>query len=1030
MSPTSEAEHAARTETVAPPADRASSEQLVEALAEYHGAMDAGQPPSREDFLNRYPEIAKELDGYLDGFEFVRQVAPQLRTPDDEAHSEPVLTERATLGDFQILSEIGRGGMGVVYEAEQLSIGRRVALKVLPFAAMLDRQQLNRFKNEARAAGTLDHPNIVAIHSVGCERGVHYYAMQLIEGQSLAEVVEQLRAGDCPDFAESTEQNGTVPLTHSPDTEAIAHAPTLHAPSSQLPAYASRDYFRTVAQLGIQAAEALDHAHQNGVLHRDIKPANLLVECNHLAPRDETAKLHHAERDGYTLKLWITDFGLARMEQDAGMTMTGDILGTLRYMSPEQALAKRAVIDHRSDIYSLGITLYELLTRQPAFTGDDRQELLHQIVFEEPRNPRQINPGIPQDLETIILKSIEKDPSDRYPTAQDLAEDLRAFLENRPVRARQASLAHRTRKLLRRHRPVVVATVVTLLVAVAIGVLGLIFTLGRERGLRQTAQQHLALARKSVDEMLTKVASTWVADTTATSEIQRQFLEQALAIYQQLARNPLDGNPRGSDTAVAYERIAGIQQHLGGFSEATDSIRSAVKICHELAAQNPAGVANSEQLARCYRKLATLLREQSQLAEALDATRLGIEHTRPLVDRKTALPSLRWELGHLLYEHASLLVAANRLDEAAITIKQAHAIVKGHFSEPGISVDDLMLYPQFTDLETTVLHRQGRLVEAEDTARPALGALFRVRSNYADAKRFLEVQADLGETLAEVLLAQGESEKAVDQLRQALSVRRERLGGRNPSQLYFAVFFEQKQPISWRYVEPLAIADYCQTQLRLAAALSGAGRPYEAQCMLGESLINAQIVNDSRGDILRFWVLHANAAAAVGEHLTARDSPEAPHYLQLAAALWNEMQLQFPRAIEFQSGTHGPMRDWDWFRASYLDYASQKGTRESLKLNSRDTAFWQHVLGHEQFQNEAWDSAVNHFTKSANLRTTGQAYDWLHMAIAYQKLGQPEKAKTEYDRAFAQIQAPDAELESLRDTAARLIEEDKTTNSN
>ena len=189
-------------------------------------------------------------------------------------------------------------------------------------------------------------------------------------------------------------------------------------PSPRIPAFDSREYFRTIARLGIQAAEALDHAHQNGILHRDIKPANLLV--------DDAGKL------------WITDFGLARIEADAGMTMTGDLLGTLRYMSPEQALAKRVVVDHRSDIYSLGVTLYELLTLQPAFAGDDRQELLRQIAFEEPQPPRQINAHIPQDLETIVLKAIEKNPADRYATAQELADDLQRFIANKPIKARPA----------------------------------------------------------------------------------------------------------------------------------------------------------------------------------------------------------------------------------------------------------------------------------------------------------------------------------------------------------------------------------------------------------------------------------------------------------------------------------------------------------------------------------------------------------------------------------------------------------------
>ena len=435
-------------------------ESLVAEVADrFTDEVKQGHSPSVDKYAERYPQIAH----------IIRQVFPSLAILDDCAPTglpggNDVEQAVGVLGDFRILREIGRGGMGVVYEAEQLSLGRRVALKVLPFAAMLDKQQLARFKNEARAAATLDHPNIVAIYSVGTERGVHYYAMQLIEGQSLAEVIEQMRrtsgraveqksssgvAGDCPDFAESADSRATDNARRTTDTNPNAVLSTLHAPSSSLPAYSSREYYRTVARLGIQAAEALDHAHQNGILHRDIKPANLML--------DDAGKL------------WITDFGLARIEQDAGMTITGDILGTLRYMSPEQALAKRVVVDHRSDIYSLGVTLFELLTLKPAFTGDDRQELLRQIAFEEPRRPRQINPRIPQDLETIILKATEKNLADRFATAQELAEDLRRFLDDQPIKAKLPGLIVTARKWSRRHR-----SAMTALVTVAI--LFMVFT--------------------------------------------------------------------------------------------------------------------------------------------------------------------------------------------------------------------------------------------------------------------------------------------------------------------------------------------------------------------------------------------------------------------------------------------------------------------------------------------------------------------------------------------------------------------------
>jgi serine/threonine protein kinase len=189
-------------------------------------------------------------------------------------------------------------------------------------------------------------------------------------------------------------------------------------------------FFQTVARFGLQAAEALDHAHQLGVVHRDIKPGNLLLDTS-----------------GH---LWVTDFGLAQFQNDAALTLTGDLVGTLRYMSPEQALARRGVVDHRTDLYSLGATLYELLTLQPAFDGRDREELLQQISLEEPRPPRRLNRATPIDLETIILKAMAKGVEDRYATAEELAEDLRRFLDQKPIRARRPAPWERVAKWSRR----------------------------------------------------------------------------------------------------------------------------------------------------------------------------------------------------------------------------------------------------------------------------------------------------------------------------------------------------------------------------------------------------------------------------------------------------------------------------------------------------------------------------------------------------------------------------------------------------
>jgi serine/threonine protein kinase len=520
------------TETRAP-AGCPDIDSLVAEIADrFTEEVKQGGRPSVEEYAKRHPEIATIIRQVFPALQILGDISAAsnsvVRGFPDPAHPTSSIEHPASgvmrgspdpahvglLGDFRILREIGRGGMGVVYEAEQISLGRRVALKVLPFAAMLDKQQLARFKNEARAAATLDHPNIVAIYSVGVERSVHYYAMQLIEGQSLAQVVEQLRKTLPLPPGEGRGEGALESEIRNPQSEIeTEHAalPTLHAPTSSLPAFASRDYFRTVAQLGIQAAEALDHAHQNGILHRDIKPANLLVECSGAGG---ASSIQH-------LKLWITDFGLARMEQDAGMTMSGDILGTLRYMSPEQALAKRVVVDHRSDIYSLGVTLYELLTLQPAFHGDDRQELLRQIAFEEPRKLRQVSPRVPHDLETIVLKAIEKNPADRYASAHELAADFRRFSQDRAIHARRPNFRQHLARFARRHRA---ATTFMLVAAIFVAIVSTAAIADRRRQIRETrlsVEISLREARKAIEDNDINQAATRLAEAQIRIDVGR-----------------------------------------------------------------------------------------------------------------------------------------------------------------------------------------------------------------------------------------------------------------------------------------------------------------------------------------------------------------------------------------------------------------------------------------------------------------------------------------------------------------------------
>jgi serine/threonine protein kinase/Flp pilus assembly protein TadD len=453
---------------------------VVELLEELANRIQAGEAVDVEAFLARHPDEAERLRPLLPAVQVLGELgrSRSVSVPPAAAGEPP----SHALGDFRILREVGRGGMGVVYEAEQVSLGRRVALKVLPFAVTMDGRQLQRFQNEARAAAGLHHTNIVPVYYVGSERGVHYYAMQFIEGRDLASVIAQLRAQEAgrkvpdPQTAETVDAAAGQPAAlPAVDTRPLAGLLTENSTRSP-------EYFRTVARLGIQAAEALDHAHQMGIVHRDIKPANLLVDA--------------------AGRLWVTDFGLAQVQTDTRLTMTGDLVGTLRYMSPEQALAKRVVIDHRTDVYSLGATLYELLTLQPAFEGSDRQELLRQIAFEEPSRPRRINKAIPAELETIVLKAMEKSPTERYATAKELADDLRHWLEDRPIRARRPSLGQRARKWARRHRAAVVAGVVCLLVTLVAGGGSVGWVLSDRAARQREAQAKVREAEAKVQEAL------------------------------------------------------------------------------------------------------------------------------------------------------------------------------------------------------------------------------------------------------------------------------------------------------------------------------------------------------------------------------------------------------------------------------------------------------------------------------------------------------------------------------------------------
>ena len=428
--------------SMVPAASSSPDAELAEALERYLADLEAGKAPDIEEYLKRHPRVADRLRKCLQSLRCVEQAGGRLE-PTDLSDPGP-----RTLGDYRLIREIGRGGMGIVYEAEQLSLQRHVALKVLPFAAVLDANTLKRFASEAHAAAALQHPNIVSVYAAGQQHGVHYYTMELVEGQSLSQVLALVR-----DPIHDT----------TPDTGPAAIL------TSQRRSQPDK-FYRSVAHLGVQVSQALDYAHRMGVVHRDIKPSNLLLD-------------HQG-------KPWITDFGLAVTNAEGTLTLTGDLVGTLRYMSPEQASGSRTVLDHRTDIYSLGATLYELLTLQPAFMQADRQELLQRICQQDPPAPRSIQGDIPKDLETIVLKAMAKDADRRYATCQELADDLQRFLDDRPILARRSSRVATLKRLARRNPLSACLTALSLILLLTLAIAGPLIAL-HEAHLSRTIRTEL-----------------------------------------------------------------------------------------------------------------------------------------------------------------------------------------------------------------------------------------------------------------------------------------------------------------------------------------------------------------------------------------------------------------------------------------------------------------------------------------------------------------------------------------------------------
>jgi len=689
--------------------------------AEFVDRLRDGERPTIEEYAAAHPEWAKQIRDLfptiaaMENLKLEKEVSSGGR-----ASLGPTKIER--LGDLRIIREIGRGGMGIVYEAEQESLGRRVAVKVLPKQSLLDEKHLRRFRREAKTAAKLHHTNIVPILGVGEQDGFHYYVMQIIRGAGLDEIIPQLnqlatatgieaipvlrtkRAANVSSVARAlvrgelrslaqvdnirgsgdesasqsssgTDSNRAATTTIAPDQgdsifvddsfvlpdgTAVSEAADSDAVPESTPATATRfgmAYWQSVARIGVQVANALNYAHRRGTLHRDIKPANLLID------------------EGGTI--WVADFGLAKaMEQD-NVSRTGDIVGTLRYMAPEQFLG---AADARSDIYSLGLTLYELLTLEPAFDETQRKRsFLHDSGSLEPGRPRRNNPSIPGDLETIVLKAIAAEPEARYQTSAELSEDLQRFLEDRPIHARRASVAERLRRWARRNPAVATLSglAISLLLLVAI-----VFTTAylrtkqakdaavaaedSERQQRVKAEATSELAWNALDKIFERLAphryvspEDFAVETEESADLNvdtqpvlsneaAALLDEMLVFYRKLAEQGDDTDEFRQRIAEANRRVGDIRQRLGQYGQAEQAYRQAIAMYSQLEDGGKAEPRQAAALASIYNQLGQVLRNLHQYDEA----RTAFDNARAILEpvaTKTSPPEVRYELARSFY---------------------------------------------------------------------------------------------------------------------------------------------------------------------------------------------------------------------------------------------------------------------------------------------------------------------------------------------------------------------------------------------
>lgn len=698
---------------------------VFEALADrFAQEIRQGDSPEIAAYATQYPDHADAIHRLFPVLEMMeRKGTPVDDLSEDGLFEAEMAQLNATqpfrkLGDYRIVREIGRGGMGIVFEAHQESLNRTVALKLLPSSAQFDARRQQRFQQEAQASAKLHHTNIVPVFGVGAHQETSYFVMQYIEGQPLDSVLTELsrirsgNAGSAPNATDAIAKANVSTIAtaigqfeignSSAEASESDSAETNRSDSSVSSATTIANqgiFWRNIAKIGTQVASALEHAHSRKTLHRDIKPSNLLIDAAGAA--------------------WVTDFGLAKYFESPDLTRTGEVVGTLRYMSPEQLNGNA---DERSDIFALGLTLYEMAALRPAYDANDRKKLMQQALEASPRRLKTVIPQVPRDLETVIHKCIASDPSARYQTATQLKNDLERFVAGEPVHARRINPLQRAAKWCRR-RPAVASLIAALILSLIGGSGGVAWqwhktsealelanvNLAEANRQKQVSQDHFQQARESVNRFFAVVSQQRLLREPGFAPLRKELLQEALDYHNQFVAQYGDDDELRFELAQSLYHIVEIEGTLSANPEHAESLQEPITIFSDLVEDHPDETAYQLWLARCLRLKSNILRRfdlQASLATLDDAIKVIETLRQDYPDQNLGAEELAKSYQMLGLSYEQIDKASGKTDRSLEYYTNAFLIRQQIFSEEPDNVQNKTLMAELhRDLGITFRRR-------------------------------------------------------------------------------------------------------------------------------------------------------------------------------------------------------------------------------------------------------------------------------------------------------------------------------------